>query len=329
MMMLKKQNVSRLLDELRREYEVFYPTRDEEGIVSFSNVGNVVLDYSNSTLPPKDLFLPQTETTFEFEKGAEFRLQPRVHILKRIVFGIRPCDVNSLILLDKVFSGDFLDPYYLQRRRNTSLIAINCTEPEKNCFCSFLETGPSLKEGADIVLTDLGDFYYVEALTEKGKKLVDSELSFFEEVNVEKEIARKRKVEITKTIDLKGIAERLEKSIESPYWGKVSKKCLNCAICTYLCPTCYCFDAVDESLDFKGQRIRCWDSCMFPSYSRMAGGINPRATKKDRLMQRVYHKFKYFDDRYGNFACVGCGRCVTACPVNIDITKIVSEVRGE
>jgi len=320
---IKKENIPKFLDELMKDYDVIAPVR-VGGDFFFRIIksrGDVCMDFSNTALPPKEFFLPHSEQIFEFEK--ENILSGNETLKKRIIFGIRPCDVNALSLLDKVY---FDDPYYMKRRKNTILISIACNDPPPDCFCLSLGTGPHSSD-ADITLTDLGDRYYAEV---KNDRIINPDL-FENPIPEDKEKRDKKHKEaenkIIKQIDPEDISNRMGTAFDSQYWDKVAARCLSCGACTYLCPTCYCFDISDKSMfsAYKGKRIRCWDSCMFPGFTELAGGENPRATKVERFKQRAYHKFKYFLERYGQAACVGCGRCINSCPVGIDISSVINE----
>jgi len=330
---IPKSRIKNLVRELEKNYDIIAPVRTGERVF-FKELGpdDEVYLKSNPTNSPKEFFLPYSEVLFEFKKtNDEFELKPNLESRERILFGIRPCDVHSLLLLDLISGGEFEDPYYKEKREKTTLVSFSCLEPMDGCFCTSFGTGPSLKDGADLLLTDIGDYYLAEPFTRKGEKIIKSKL--FENATkrdkkIKDERIKKAEEKIQK-LDLEKIPEKLASLFDDKLWDELSKRCISCAICTYLCPTCYCFDVIDEGKMFTvdGKRIRCWDTCMFPSFTRLAGGENPRATKKERLRQRIYHKFKYIPDRYEKFGCVGCGRCVRYCPAGIDIMEIISQIK--
>jgi ferredoxin len=185
-------------------------------------------------------------------------------------------------------------------------------------------------------LTDLGDRYFVKSLTNKGNNLINLGKGLFvaPKANEKKEIAKihadaekklKRQVN-----DVEKIPPKLKEMFESPFWDEESMSCLRCGICTYLCPTCHCFDISDEVTSvapFKGYRIRTWDNCQFPDFTMHSSGHNPRPDKASRLRQRIMHKYQYFVECYDHYQCTGCGRCVSKCPVGIDIIEVLNKVR--
>lgn len=321
---------------LGQKYQVIAPV-EEEGAVLFKpwQAGQKVsLRSSNSVVPPKDFFFPQTETMFKFNAAGNWEIEQAPGIGPRVILGMRPCDIMSLKLLDPVFTGEkFNDVYYRDKRDNTIIIGVSCEEVNHNCFCTAYGNSPVNGEGADLHLTWLGDGYLVEVLTERGKELVESQSGLFaaaagDAVN-RKEEKGKQLANRQRSVDISGVKEKLDNMFEHPYWEEIAPKCLGCGACTYVCPTCHCFDIVDHvSQGYEGERFRCWDSCMFADFTCMAGGHNPRPSKKERVRNRFLHKLKYHNDRYNLPGCVGCGRCLSKCPVNMDITRIISDVKG-
>jgi len=207
---------------------------------------------------------------------------------------------------------------------------MSCTKPPySTCFCTSVGGSPTSADGADILLTDLGDAYLAEFLTDKGAAL----LKYFGDVKADaaadkkkEEIAAASAGEIKTTIPAREIKAFLDANFEHPFWDTIHRKCLACGTCTFMCPTCHCFDIQDEVKGADGKRIRNWDSCMFPLFTKETSGHNPRPTQKERWRQRFMHKFRYYVDMFGPIACVGCGRCVMSCPVNIDIRKIAQDI---
>jgi ferredoxin len=188
---------------------------------------------------------------------------------------------------------------------------------------------PVSAEGADVLLTDLGDRFLAEFVTEKGAKL----LKYFGDAAADEgaakkkeEVAAQAEALVTSKIPAKEIKPVLDVNFEHPFWNTIHQKCLACGTCTFLCPTCHCFDISDEMKYEDGRRLRNWDSCMFPMFTKETSGHNPRTSQKERWRQRAMHKFKYYVDNFAAIACVGCGRCVMYCPVNIDIRKIVEDI---
>ena len=336
---IKKKDVLKLLENIAGEYNVFVPAEENDDTrFSLLKPGQEIYwDYGNTKISPKEILFPQTETLFSFGKGAKVKTGDSAEEGKEyLIFGIRPCDTQAVSLLDKVFGGeDFKDNYYLDRRKKTTIMTLACNRPRLECFCTSMNGRPDNEGGSDIILFDLGEDILAGAVTKKGEKLIEKHKKWFKEAS-ESDIAKKDKLmdssikKIQPQVDIKKIKERLDNAFDASFWDGIQQKCLGCGICTYLCPTCHCFDITDEinpetadSKTPKGKRIRCWDSCMYPLFTMHASGHNPRPTYKERMRQRVMHKFNYCPENFGETFCIGCGRCVTNCPVNIDIRRML------
>jgi len=328
---IDKSAVANFLDDLIKEREVLAPAKDE-GMTNYEARGSgdeMQLGFLNSKRPPKQIFFPCSETLFTFEKG-EVTAVPLPEG-QRVVFGIRPCDARSCIMLDEVFDAPgSQDPYYATRRKNTVLIGLGCNEPASSCFCTSLGGGPFSTEGLDLLFSDLGDRFLVESLTERGEALVADSPRFREateaDLKLKAEIAARAELLISGP-DVGGVKEKLDVIYDDTFWDEVHQKCLGCGVCTYMCPTCHCFDIVDEVDGGGGQRLRNWDTCQSTLFTLHTSGHNPRPSGKERMRQRVMHKFRYFVDNFGRVACVGCGRCVRECPVNLDVRAVLEAVK--
>lgn len=339
---LKKESFPAWIEKLT-SYTLYAPvTRD--GLCNYEVLDDhetVELNHLNTLLPPKTIIFPPRETYFEFchSPGETPDIRETLPEEKEtVIFGVRPCDAKALTLTDKVFGGEFNDVYYWKRRNQTVLVGLACnTPPSPHCFCLSVHCSPYSKEGLDILLTDLGDRYYVESLTEKADHLISTAQEIFREpeekdredvqaihLDSEKKIERHIK-------NSKSIPSDLAEKFESSLWDEESMSCIRCGICTYLCPTCHCFDINDEvtsSHPLKGKRVRTWDTCQFPRFTMHSSGHNPRPDKASRLRQRIMHKFMYSVEYYGSFLCTGCGRCIAKCPVGIDILEVINRVSG-
>ena len=336
---LPKDKLHEFLAEIAAKFTLIGP-KEESGFTEFQELEDpkeINLDYLLTRVPPKSLFFKQTETLFAFTKGKNAKVEtPKVDSGKRIIFGIRPCSARGYSLLNPVLDGqeegDYQDPFYKQKRDRSTLIGLTCNEPDVNCFCTSFGDGPASTKHLDLLFTDLGEKYYIDVITEKGEELINS-LSKMFTTSVEGETKSRNEVEetaistITRKMELDGVVENLDKMFNNEYWEKVSKRCIGCGICTYLCPTCHCFDIQDESTLKEGVRIRVWDSCMNPEYTHHASGHNPRPSRMNRVRNRVYHKFNYYPKNDDGFLCTGCGRCIDYCPVNIDIINIINDVK--
>ncbi len=339
---LPKSSFSRWLKSLS-SMKVFFPKKEASGwtLTEVAADGTIPPDYSYAVVPPKKLIFPQEEIFFEFQQTADDGLQLREtlpEVPPQVIVGVRPCDGRAVAALDQVFSGSFEDPYYWRRRRATILIGLACnTPPSNNCFCLSLEGSPSSEEGLDLLLTDLGDRYYVRVLTEKGGELIKTQSSLFsdpteEEKNLRNKISQEGAQKIKRNLEAaRELPPKLKTMFDSPFWDEAALSCLRCGICTYLCPTCHCFDINDETralAPLKGRRVRTWDTCQFPDFTMHSSGHNPRPNRASRLRQRLLHKFLYFVELYDRFQCVGCGRCLDLCPVGIDIIEVLSKARN-
>lgn len=330
-MILSKSDLSKFVDELIKKNKVFAPVTSKDTIIykEIKKPSEMNLDFINSEIPPKALMFHQTETLFKFTPGTKGKIESVDVDEKKVVFGIRPCDAKSFFILDPVFSKDFEDPYFITRRKNTILVGLSCIKPGVNCFCTSFDDSPASSKSVDILLTDIGDKYYAEVISDEGKQVVKSSVKLFKSAteadDKQKKDAEKKAIEtITRQQKTEGIVEKLDKIFEHRYWKDVAAKCVGCGTCTYLCPTCHCFDIQDESTLTKGARIRVWDTCMNPEYTLHASGFNPRPTRENRVRNRVYHKYNYYPKNFDVIACVGCGRCIDLCPVNIDIIDVVT-----
>lgn len=324
---LQKEKLNDFLS-LLNEYEIWGPVQKGSTTIFevIKDLQNASLDLKHQAVISKSAIFPQTELLFAFDKNTVIKEADLKEEKETIVFAIRPCDARSFKLLDPVFEGDFPDPYYFNRRNKAVLIGISCSEPFLNCFCTSIGGTPFSQEGLDLIFTELNGSFYLEVITEKANKIIDKTSSLCTPVSAEeskqkKQLSQISKNKIKRQIDLNDIPEKLAGIFEHPIWKKFASNCIGCGICTYSCPTCYCFDMQDETKARQGRRVRVWDSCMFPEYTLHASGHNPRPTRTERLKNRIYHKFKFNIDNFGVTSCVGCGRCITLCPVNVDLIE--------
>jgi len=331
-------NLKSLINDLSRGGIVYAPKRVSADTVLYEVITSFD-EYDNTpwlpTISAKGKIYPQCDRLFEYNKADTGIVLKENGITNNfIIFGCRPCDAKGFSLLDKLFAwGGYRDEYYFSRRDKTTIISISCTTPQLTCFCnSFKDSGPTNKTGSDLLLTPMNDMYFVEVVTEKGKRIIE-ENKYFEPATG-KDVTKKQKIEqfmaegMPKMIKLDEIKKILDNAFESPYWDTVHLPCLKCNICTFICPTCYCFDISDSPMGYmNGERNRIWDSCMSESFTKMAGGVNPRSDSKKRFRQRVMHKFRYHVDNFNEYLCTGCGRCIKYCPVGVDIREVLEGVK--
>ena len=329
---LDKKDFRPFLQSLIETYDLFAPVRLAEGVSVYRKIDRpeeVDLTHPNPQKPAKDLFFPQSEVMFHYERiGNQSQIHSTEEVEReRILLGARPCDVEAISIIKKVFVGkEYTDVYFLEKRKKTTIIGLGCNQPLSTCFCSSAGGDPFLRAGSDLFFVDLGEAYFVELLTEKGMAFQNNK--FFEKADLKdlavvKELEAKAFEKVGFSVPVDGIEKRLDLMGESSFWDRVHEKCVGCRICTYLCPTCHCFDIVDEASQDKGKRVRHWDSCLSPLYSLETSGHNPRPTTRERTRQRLMHKFNYYPKVFGEVACVGCGRCIVYCPVHFDIRQVI------
>ncbi len=329
-----REGLGDFIRRITKDSAFYGPVKNADNVLLAASDGEMVeLDYANSKIPLKSLFFPQNEMICSFEDG-EIR-NAALPDDKVVVFGPRPCDVRALLVMDKVFGSDVQDPYYLRRRDNTTVIALACKDPARTCFCTAFGGSPSGGDGADVLASDLGEVLLLEALTGKGEHMLKTQ---GEALQAAKDTHLKTRDELAaaaeekiRQISIEGVSKVLEDSFSSSFWDEIHKTCLGCGVCTYLCPTCHCFAFAEErrASESEGVRFRLWDSCQYPAFTLEASGHNPRVSSKERMRQRIMHKFSYYPDNFDEVACVGCGRCVENCPVNLDLREVVSLIREE
>lgn len=289
-----------------------------------------ILDGSKPMMPPKDWLLPRYEVLFKTTKEQG---QPKVEAMvpesrPTVILGTWLADAQAITVLDRVFlDGKFKDPYYAARRESTLLVAVIPTEPRWSWFSSSVDDVETWKKNVDAIMYDLGDRFFVEVTSEKGEALVEGP-SFTEPIDADKsakdEVWTRFKDAGKLTFSDEKLYERL--AWENPVWEEIAQKCISCGMCSYMCPSCSCFDIQDEVCGTCVERYRCRDTCQFEDFTLMGAGHNPRNNQVPRSRQRLLHKFKYQHEQYGVVGCTGCGRCVELCPVNVDIRDVLTRV---
>ena len=326
-MVLDKAELLNIIHTFSSNHEIIGPVEEENGLYfrSVESPEKIVWEFANTINNIKDFFFPPRQELYEL-KGDGIESYESSASLNRIILFPRACDVKALTLLDRLFIDEYEDPLYKRSRENTVIIGLSCLEPDKRCFCISLGGGPFHIEGMDASITPLGNsLYAIQFITEKAKRLFSTSIlasgapitakdkKTLEELKNKAESAIKREI---------SIPENMVESFDSEYWREISQSCVSCGICSYLCPTCHCFDIVNEGY----LRVRCWDTCSSNTFTRMAAGEDHRKEKYKRYRQRVFHKFSYYKDNFDAVACVGCGRCTTYCPVKMDIVEIVNNL---
>lgn len=285
----------------------------------------------------KQFFFPPRSTMFTYHRdNGGWRLEPNPDpVPAYAMLGVRPCELNAILVQDRVFlREEWSDPIYRSRRQNAFIIAVDCLHPGGTCFCHSMGTGPQTETGYDLALTELDDVFLLKVGSEAGR-MVLSGLSLqpasaflLQIANKGLEDARRR---MGRTLpEPEKLPELLLKNLDLPHWDDVAARCLSCTNCTQVCPTCFCWDANDQpdlSLQ-SSQRVRTWDSCFNPEYSYVAGG-NTRPNTRSRYRQWLTHKLASWKHQFDVLGCVGCGRCITWCPTGIDLTREIAALRQE
>ena len=321
---------------IRASYRVFAPAREGD-FHNFRPLEDETIpnfDFFNTRLSPKSVLYPQSERMFECFNDQD---SPEKGILKeaakdytqQAIVGIRPCDAQAFHIVKRNFDNpEYRDPWWVQRFESTVLVGLGCNAPCPTCFCSSVGGGPFNEEYLDVIIHDLGEKYVARGLTEKGKEFVSKTQGgnpADEKVIKEaRALAATALEKVTARLPSEKLgAKAATELFNAPFWEEVAFSCINCGTCTFLCPTCWCFDIQDEVCGKQVDRIRNWDTCMSPLFTLEGSGHNPREKKFQRVRQRFMHKLKYYPDKFENgIQCSGCGRCVRYCPVNIDIRQV-------
>lgn len=339
MLSIAKDKIDSLFELIGSKQPLYLPVDNNSGKADFAKwqKGTKLSEKLKTTRSAKDFFFPKTEHLVSYEmSGKEVKVvDPRKDVEDFVIFGVRACDARGFTAIDNVYLNmNPVDSYYKNRREHGTVIVLACNEPAKTCFCSTFGIDASLAKPAGDVSCWLADGkYYFEANTDKGKAFVENAKSALEDADTSaveacrKDIAEKVEKLPFAHLDLsKFQGKDMLKIFNSKIWNKVSEPCVGCGTCTYVCPTCMCFDVRDFATSNGVRQIRCWDSCMYNDFTQMAAE-NPRHTQKERSRQRFMHKLMYYPMAHdGMFSCVGCGRCVENCPVNMNIVKVIKAV---
>ena len=337
-----KKEIGQLVSCLSESHNIFGPVvrGNHVSFHEISDAGELQLDYVTTTMPPKKVF-HRRETIVRYEGDGGFSAPEMGSGKPILLFGVHPCDLNAILQQDRLFSGDYRDAYYLKRRENSVIVALNCTEPGDSCFCASIGTGPSIDAGFDILLTDIGDKFLVEAGTQKGKDIIGI-MTFDDatgsEIERKSSVIEEASAKFVKSIRLEGLGEVAKENPDHEVWAQIGEEgglagcfsCLSCGNCSLVCPTCYCYEVADiPDLDLKGGvRVREVDSCQLNEYAMVALNHNFRADRKERTRHWMMCKFGAAAGGM-NSRCVGCGRCIRACPAHIDLTEVAKSLWGE
>lgn len=342
MFKIAKSKLPELLKAIAAQQELFLPVNNN-GQVNFAawfEGCNADIETLKTVKSPKDMFFPQSETLYTVKKEQhKLSVEPQTLADQNFVaFGMKACDIQGIKVLDKVFLAEPVDTFYRARREHGTIVALACHEPEESCFCKVFGVDCA-EPDADVVMWNANDTLYWKAVTDKGTALTEALSSVLENADA----ADEKAVE-TEQENIRAIVEKLpytnlslegwngnvsEEKFNSPVWEKLYKPCLACGTCTFVCPTCQCYDIKDYDTGHGIQRYRCWDSCMYSDFTMMAHGNN-RTSQMQRFRQRFMHKLVYFPaNNDGMYSCVGCGRCVEKCPSSLNIVKVIKAFEKE
>ena len=333
---LEKDNLFPFLEAISNDSELWAPVKKGEDKHTFQPVtdfAQIDLDYTRTILPPRKILLPAKFNMYQASKSeftADFS-----HVSKKIIFGIHPCDIHAFLTMDKFYSYEIEDPYWLEARKNLVLLGHSCW-PDENCLCKSTNTHV-VTEGYDLFFTDLKDYYVVWIGSSKGDDLIRAMPELFDE-NLNDEDIQKfnqrredRDNAYTTKINFAAMPDLMELKYNDELWEKLGDACLACGSCTNVCPTCNCYNVEDRPVLGKdvSNIQRCWDACTLENYSGVAGGENFREKRADRLKLWYTHKLQAYISKYGKPSCVGCGRCLANCPVDINVKTVAHSLDGD
>lgn len=339
---LRKESLKSLLKALLEDFCVVSPQKAYSTDFLFQEteeLKNIALDYDITSNTLKEFFFPRQETIFRYQRhsdgSAKIMTVQHTDARQTIFFGLRSCDTRAVYFHDRFFDQEPKDMLYWQKRSKGILISFVCNKPPRSsCFCAYTNSGPFLeqKEGFDLQYIDINNEYLVEIGTEKGAALIKRYRKFFTIAN-DTQICKKTHLRedclrfFSPKYDIMALHTKLKTKDLSRIWLDLGRRCTNCGGCEFICPTCFCFYTQDiEYSPSRGERLRCWDSCTFKGYSRMAGDTNPHERNSDRISRRFFCKLYNCYRWFGVFACTGCGRCSYVCPVNLDMESFIASL---
>ncbi len=332
-------NLQKVFAKIAENAKLYLPIDNNDGSATYGEWSEGVQwsNALNTTKSPKDFFFPQTEDLMRFKtegKNIEV-IDVREECGDFVIFGVRACDVKSFDILDRVFLTEPRDSFYAMKRAHGVIVSVACTKPAETCFCGAFGINAAEPAG-DVSAWKTEDALYLQANTEKGSALLASLGDLAVEASDEAVAAQKEKTaKIMQKLPLKDLSTdafgggKTQELFNDPAWDALSATCLGCGTCTFVCPTCQCYDIKDFNTGNGVIRYRCWDSCMYSDFTKMAHGNN-RLTQKERFRQRFMHKLVYFpENNDGVFSCVGCGRCLAKCPISMNIVKVMKKIGGK
>ena len=322
--LIRKQSLEKLYNALTANRKVYAPVVAADKQIEYRyNPGfsDVTFDHIRSTLSVKNIVLPKVENLFHYTNTRTESTITDIdlnNIPEVVLWGSHPCDNAAFNTLRSIFCWDIKDEFFSKRLEKLAVIGLSCHLSDEYCFCTSVGLLPDSAKGSDILLSRLqnGD-YHAEILTEKGNEIVRSAADLFETVSDDKAIITR----VKQRFSHEQVTSKLAAAFEHPFWIENSLRCIGCGACAYVCPTCACFDIQDETRGKNGKRYRNWDSCGFGLFTLHTSGHNPRSVQSQRWRQRIMHKFSYMPERNESLGCVGCGRCSSGCPVDMNIAE--------
>ena len=327
------ENLPKLYAAIAEKQSLFLPvkTAGQTNFGLWTEEKEVDLATLKTVKSAKDIFFPQSENLYTcYRDGKKLSITPeKLEEESFVVMGIRGCDVRGIKVLDKVFLSEPQDSFYCARRKHGIIVAMACGQPEESCFCKVFGIDCAEPEG-DVVTWLTADGLYWKSVTEKGEALTAQLADLLEDTDSAQVEAQKEAIaKIVEKLPYANLSlegwngEALNEKFNSPLWETLYKPCLACGTCTFVCPTCQCYDIKDYNTGNGIKRYRCWDSCMYSDFTMMAHGNN-RTSQLQRFRQRFMHKLVYFPaNNDGMYSCVGCGRCVDKCPSHLNIVKVI------
>ena len=322
--LIRKQSLEKLYNHLSASRKIYAPViaADKKAEYKYNpSFAEVTFDHLRSTLSVKNIVFPKVENLFFYSNGKTESTITDIDLNKIpevILWGAHPCDTAAFDTLRSIFCWDITDEIFAKRLEKLVVIGLSCHLSDEYCFCTSVGLSPNSTRGSDILLSPLqnGDFM-ADILTEKGNNILLSSPELFESTG---EI-KLNITEVKQKFNHEQVTAKLAGAFENPFWVANSLRCIGCGACAYVCPTCACFDIQDETKGKNGIRYRSWDSCGFGLFTLHTSGHNPRHVQSQRWRQRIMHKFSYMPDRNKSLGCVGCGRCSSGCPVDMNIAE--------
>jgi ferredoxin len=333
---IPKDKLGAMLENLKSSHKVFVPSAQDSTtkFVEFEGGDFALPGFLVAKEPPKEILFPKTQVLFSYKNLPDGDVEldsPKEPESEQIIFGLRDCDARAFNVLDTFFaSGQYTDTLYFNNRNKTATIGVACNLPVKTCFCTSVGGAPFSTDGLDAQLIDVGDQYLLRSVTERGEKLVVGLKDFKDGKDKDLKQVKKLSEEAEKRISpidgIDGIEKKLDDLFDCEIWDYDGSTCLGCGTCAFTCPTCTCFDVLEKGDQSGGSRVRVWDSCQFPLFTLEGSGHNPRTLRRQRVRQRLYHKFNYYIKNYETLGCIGCGRCIRACPAGGSVRETLEEV---